>query len=153
MFLPLKNLFYVSITGKVTLETYNFFLVIKLMKRILVVDDSPTIRRMVIASLRSLRDVEFDEANSGLEAIERLALAPVSLLFLDLNMPDIHGIEVIEFVRSHQAYSSIPICVVTTRGDEESRAQVLEAGANVYLTKPFTPQELVAQASRLLAAV
>src|SRR5215207_9280329 len=114
------------------------------MKRILVVDDSPTIRRMMIASLRSLRDVEFDEANNGLE--------PVSLLFLDLNMPDIHGVEVIEFVRGHQAYSRIPICVVTTRGDEESRAQVLEAGANVYLTKPFTPQQLVAEAQKLLAA-
>jgi two-component system, chemotaxis family, chemotaxis protein CheY len=123
------------------------------MKRILVVDDSPTIRRMMIASLKSLGDVEFDEADNGLEAIERLALAPVNLLFLDLNMPDIHGVEVIEFVRSHRAYSDIPICVVTTRGDEESRAQVLEAGANVYLTKPFTPQELVAQAKKLLAAV
>jgi len=122
------------------------------MKRILVVDDSPTIRRMMIASLRSLRDVEFDEANNGLEAIERLALAPVSLLFLDLNMPDIHGVEVIEFVRGHQAYSDIPICVVTTRGDEESRAQVLKAGANVYLTKPFTPQQLIAEAIRLLAS-
>jgi two-component system chemotaxis response regulator CheY len=121
------------------------------MKRILVVDDSPTIRRMMIASLKNLRDVEFDEANNGLEAIERLALAPVSLLFLDLNMPDIHGVEVIEFVRAHQAYSQIPICVVTTRGDEESRSQVLAAGANVYLTKPFTPQELVAEAKRLLA--
>lgn len=121
------------------------------MNRILVVDDSPTIRRMVIASLKGLRDVEFDEANNGLEAIERLALAPVSLVFLDLNMPDIHGIEVIEFVRAHRAYSAIPICIVTTRGDEESRTKALAAGANVYLTKPFTPQELVAQAERLLA--
>jgi two-component system, chemotaxis family, chemotaxis protein CheY len=121
------------------------------MKRILVVDDSPTIRRMMIASLKGLRDVVFDEANNGLEAIERLALAPVSLLFLDLNMPDIHGLEVIEFVRGHQAYTDIPICVVTTRGDEESRVQALDAGANVYLTKPFTPQEIVAQAEKLLA--
>lgn len=121
------------------------------MKRILVVDDSPTIRRMMIASLRGLSGVEFDEANNGLEAIERLALAPVNMLFLDLNMPDIHGLEVIEFVRGHQAYSDIPICVVTTRGDDESRAQALKAGANVYLTKPFTPQDIVAQASRLLA--
>lgn len=120
------------------------------MNRILVVDDSPTIRRMMIASLKGLRDVEFDEAVNGLEAIERLALAPVSLLFLDLNMPDIHGIEVIEFVRGHQAYIDIPICVVTTRGDEESRAQALQAGANVYLTKPFTPQEIVAHAEKLL---
>jgi two-component system chemotaxis response regulator CheY len=120
------------------------------MKRILVVDDSPTIRRMMIASLKGLRNVEFDEAENGLEAIERLALAPVNLVFLDLNMPDIHGIEVIEFVRGHQAYIDIPICVVTTRGDEESRAQALASGANVYLTKPFTPQEIVAQAEELL---
>lgn len=121
------------------------------MKRILVVDDSPTIRRMMIASLRGLRGVEFDEANNGLEAIERLALAPVNMLFLDLNMPDIHGIEVIEFMRGHQAYRGIPICVVTTRGDDASRAQALEAGADVYLTKPFTPEDLIAQARKLLA--
>ena len=123
------------------------------MKRILVVDDSPTIRRMMISSLRGLRagGVEIDEASNGLEAIERLALAPVNLMFLDLNMPDIHGIEVIEFVRGHQVYRQIPICVVTTRGDEESRAQALSAGADVYLTKPFTPQDLVEQAGKLLA--
>ena len=108
---------------------------------------------MMIASLRGLTDVEIDEASSGLEAVERLALAPVNMLFLDLNMPDIHGIEVIEFVRSHKVYSSIPICVVTTRGDDNSRAMALNAGADVYLTKPFTPQQLTEQANKLLANV
>jgi len=73
------------------------------------------------------------------------------VLFLDLNMPDIHGIEVIEFVRSHKAYSEIPICVVTTRGDESSRSTALEAGANIYLTKPFTPERLAEEAKKLLA--
>ena len=121
------------------------------MKRILVVDDSPTIRRMVIATLRKLEDVEFDEADNGLEAIERLALAPVSLVVLDLNMPDIHGLEVIEFVRGHNAYSSTPICVLTTRGDEASREQVMAAGANFYLTKPFSPENLHTAARSLLA--
>lgn len=120
------------------------------MKRILVVDDSPTIRRMMIASMRRLKDVEFDEAENGLEAIERLTLGPVNLIFLDLNMPDIHGVEVIQFVRSHKAYNSTPICVVTTRGDEASREMVMKAGANVYLTKPFTPEGLIAEATRLL---
>ena len=120
------------------------------MKRILVVDDSPTIRRMVIASLRGLEDVEFDEAASGLEAIERLTLGNVNLMFLDLNMPDIHGVEVIEFVRRHKAYNATPICVVTTRGDEASRELVMRAGADVFLTKPFTPENLVNEASRLL---
>jgi two-component system, chemotaxis family, chemotaxis protein CheY len=122
------------------------------MKRILVVDDSPTIRRMVIATLRKLEDVEFDEANNGLEAIERLTLAPVSLVVLDLNMPDIHGLEVIEFVRSHNTYNSTPICVLTTRGDNASREQVMAAGANFYLTKPFSPENLHSAATALLAA-
>lgn len=121
------------------------------MKRILVVDDSPTIRRMMITSLRSLNDLEVFESSNGLEAIERLTLAPVDMLFLDLNMPDIHGIEVIEFVRGQQVYKDLPICVVTTRGDSISRNQALNAGADVYLTKPFTPEEIVDQARKLLA--
>ena len=73
------------------------------MNNILIVDDSPTMRRMVMASLRSLPGVSFGEASSGLEAIERLALAPVDLMILDLNMPDMHGIEVLGFLRRHQA--------------------------------------------------
>ena len=120
------------------------------MKNILVVDDSPTMRRMVMASLRLLPDVSFDEAGSGLETIERLALKPVDLVVLDLNMPDMHGIEVIEFLRGHQSYQSIPVIVLTTRGDDTSRADALAAGATLYLTKPFDPNELTAQARKLL---
>jgi two-component system, chemotaxis family, chemotaxis protein CheY len=123
------------------------------MKNILVVDDSPTMRRMVIASLRALPDVRFEEAGTGLETIERLALGPVGLVILDLNMPDMHGIEVIEFLRAHQAYRTIPVVVLTTRGDDTSRTDALAAGATLYLTKPFTPNELMAQARRLLKTV
>lgn len=104
------------------------------------------------ASLRPLRDVGFGEAGSGLEAIERLALAPVDLMILDLNMPDMHGMEVIEFMRGHQAYSGIPIIVLTTRGDDASRKGALAAGASHYLTKPFNPHELTEHARRLLDA-
>ena len=78
------------------------------MSNILVVDDSPTMRRMVIASLRDLNGVVFDEASSGLEAIEHLALSPVNLMILDLNMPDMHGLEVVRFVRKHNAVSRHP---------------------------------------------
>ena len=119
-------------------------------KNILVVDDSPTMRRMVIASLRDLQGVNFDEASTGLEAIEHLALAPVGLVVLDLNMPDMHGLEVVNFVRQHQAYRTIPIIVLTTRGDESSRAAVMAAGASVYLTKPFLPSVLAESALELL---
>ncbi|MDT5293209.1 MAG: two-component system, chemotaxis family, chemotaxis protein CheY [Acidobacteriota bacterium] len=120
------------------------------MSNILIVDDSPTMRRMVTASLRALPGVGFVEAGSGLEAIERLALAPVDLMVLDLNMPDMHGVEVLEFLRRHQAYRHIPVIVLTTRGDEASRTDALAAGATLYLTKPFAPQALAARAHDLL---
>src|SRR4029077_9098022 len=103
---------------------------------ILIVDDSPTMRRMVMVSLRELGPVKFHEAGNGLEAIERRALAPIDLLLLDLNMPDMHGMEVVQFVQSHSAYRAIPIIVFTTRADEGSRSAALTAGAALYLTKP-----------------
>jgi two-component system, chemotaxis family, chemotaxis protein CheY len=122
------------------------------MHRTLVVDDSPTIRRMVMASLREVCDGGFAEAGSGLEAIEQLALAPVAAMVLDLNMPDMHGLEVLKFVRSHQAYRQIPIVVLTTRSDAASRAAVLDAGATAYMTKPFVPQALAEQVRTLVGA-
>ncbi|MCP4516579.1 MAG: response regulator transcription factor, partial [Delftia sp.] len=122
------------------------------MQNILVVDDSPTMRRMVIASLDELQGVSFDQAGSGLEAIERLALAPVNLMILDLNMPDLNGLEVIKFTRQHNAYRALPIIVLTTRGDEASRAATLAAGATLYLTKPFGPADLTRHARELLGA-
>ena len=104
-----------------------------------------------MASLRALPNVNFGEASSGLEAVERLALAPVDLMILDLNMPDMHGLEVLDFLRRHQAYQHVRVIVLTTRGDEASRADALAAGASLYLTKPFAPQSLAAQARALLS--
>jgi two-component system, chemotaxis family, chemotaxis protein CheY len=120
------------------------------MKQVLVVDDSPTLRRMVMASLRGLHEVAFQEAGNGLEAIERLALSSVDLMILDLNMPDMHGLGVVTFVRQHERYRAIPIIVLTTRGDDESRAAALGSGATVYLTKPFAPNILTEHVRQLL---
>jgi len=115
------------------------------MSHILIVDDSQTIRRMVKASLAPI-GVEFIEASSGLEAIERLALGPIQLMVLDLNMPDMHGLEVLGFVRANQKFQQLPVLVLTTRDDEASRTAAMQAGASGYLTKPFTPQSLLAEA-------
>ena len=120
------------------------------MFKTLVVDDSPTIRRMVIASLGDVCRGGFVEAGTGLEALEQLALGPVALIILDLNMPDMHGLEVLNFVRSHQRYRSIPVVVLTTRNDSASRAAVLDGGASLYLTKPFAPQALAQEVRTLL---
>lgn len=120
------------------------------MKQILVVDDSKVMREMIIACLRALPDAHFTQAASGLEAIERLSLSPFEIVILDLNMPDITGIEVLEFVRAQDKLKQLPIIVVTTRGDEESRAAALTAGATLFMTKPFTPEEIATEAQRLL---
>jgi len=121
------------------------------MDRTLVVDDSPTMRRMVMASLRDVCGGGFAEAASGLEAIEQLAMGPVALMVLDLNMPDMHGLEVLKFVRGHEAFRQLPVIVLTTRGDDSSRTAALAAGASLYLTKPFVPQVLADQARLLVA--
>ena len=122
------------------------------MERTLVVDDSPTMRRMVMASLRDVCDGGFSQAASGLEAIEQLALGPIALMILDLNMPDMHGLEVLAFVRKHPSFKELPVIVLTTRGDEASRLAAQRAGASLYLTKPFAPAALAEQARALLAA-
>jgi two-component system chemotaxis response regulator CheY len=122
------------------------------MDRTLIVDDSPTMRRMVMASLRDVCAGGFAEAASGLEAIEQLAMGPVALMVLDLNMPDMHGLEVLKFVRGHEAFRRLPVIVLTTRGDEPSRAAALAAGASLYLTKPFVPHALAGHARALVEA-
>jgi two-component system chemotaxis response regulator CheY len=117
---------------------------------ILIVDDSRVMREMVIACLRGLAGLEFAQAASGLEAIERLSLVPYDAMVLDLNMPDIGGFEVIEFVRCQDKLKSLPILVVTTRGDEDSKARALELGASAFMTKPFAPEAILETVRGLL---
>jgi len=118
---------------------------------ILVVDDSKVMREMVIACMRGLSGARFTQAASGLEAIEKLSLSPFDLVFLDLNMPDIGGLEVVEFTRGQDKLKTLPILIVTTRADDGSRERVLAAGATKYLTKPFTPESILAELRSMLA--
>jgi two-component system, chemotaxis family, chemotaxis protein CheY len=120
------------------------------MQTILVVDDSPTIRRMVCTALAPLTHVSFAQAGSGLQAIETLAVQPVQAMILDLNMPDMHGLDVLRFLRSHQQYRELPVMILTTRGDESTREAAVQAGASAYMTKPFSPSELAASVRELL---
>lgn len=113
------------------------------MPQALIVDDSKVMREMEIACLRAIEGVSFTQAASGLEALERLSLKTFDFVVLDLNMPDISGYEVIEFIRSQDKLRALPILVVTTRGDESSRAKAIAAGATRFMTKPFSPDALL----------
>jgi len=121
------------------------------MNQVLVVDDSRVMREMIVACLRAENGLAFVHAASGLEAIERLSLKPFDLMILDLNMPDLGGAEVIQFVRGQDKLRALPILVVTTRGDESSRSRTLEQGASAFMTKPFTPDAILSEVRRLLS--
>ncbi len=120
------------------------------MAELLVVDDSKVMREMIVACLRADPVLRFTHAASGLEAIEQLSLRPFDLVVLDLNMPDIGGIEVVEFIRGQDTLKQLPVIVVTTRGDETSRARALEVGASRFLTKPFDPRAILEEVRSLL---
>ncbi len=119
------------------------------MPNLLIVDDSATVRKMIMAALRSLNPV-YGEASSGLEAIEQLALRPYDAITLDLNMPDMQGMEFLHFVRSHDSFKRLPVLVITTRSDGTIEQDVLSAGANAYLPKPFTPEQLLTKMNEVL---
>ena len=116
----------------------------------LVVDDSPMIRHMVRMSLADIVELTVVDAGTGLEAIERLMVHGADLVVLDLNMPDMHGLEVLRFVRGHGNFASLPIIVLTTRGDEGSRASAIQAGATLFRTKPFAPADLASDVRALI---
>ena len=121
-----------------------------IVSEVLVVDDSMVMRDMIAACLRADPRIAVTHAASGLEAIERLSLKSFDLLVLDLNMPDIGGLEVVEFVRSQDKLRKLGILIVTSRGEESSRSAVLAAGASRYMTKPFAPEGILAEVHALL---
>jgi len=124
-------------------------------KRILIVEDSPTMRSLLTSSLEELGDsegpVKIVEVGSGFEALRHLPRARFDLIVTDINMPDINGLELVSFVKSNDAYREIPLVIVSTEGSERDRDKGLELGADAYLVKPFEPDDLREIARRLLA--
>jgi two-component system, chemotaxis family, chemotaxis protein CheY len=119
--------------------------------QILIVEDSPTMRALVVASLEVLgAPFEVTEATSGFEALRALPRAGYDLIVTDINMPDINGLELISFVRGNPAYRHIPLVIISTEGSERDRDRGLELGADAYLVKPFAPDALAETARGLL---
>ena len=109
---------------------------------ILVVDDSATMRMIVIKSLRQAgyADVTVVEAGGAKEALQKIAAGGIDLVLSDVNMPDITGIELVKVVKAKMP--NLPVVMVTTESSPEMKQQMLSAGANGIITKPFPPEEL-----------
>lgn len=109
--------------------------------KVLVVDDSPTMRRIVANTLKRIGYPDTEEAENGQEALELLGGNKFDLIVTDWNMPGMSGLEFIKTVRSDDS-NDLPILMVTTRSEAEDVKEALQAGANSYIVKPFTPQVL-----------
>jgi two-component system, OmpR family, KDP operon response regulator KdpE len=109
--------------------------------RILIIEDDPPIRRFLRASLTS-HDYDVADAETGKDGLTQAAQQPPELVILDLGLPDMDGVEVIRRLRD---WSSVPIIIVSARGQEKDKVAALDAGADDYLTKPFGIGELLAR--------
>jgi two-component system, chemotaxis family, chemotaxis protein CheY len=117
----------------------------------LVVDDSATMRRIVVNALKSVGMAEVAEAGDGQEALGKCDAA-IDLVVTDWNMPVLGGLELVKALRANPATAKLPILMVTTRGTKEDILQAVEAGVNNYILKPFTPQLLKEKIDAVMAA-
>src|SRR6266481_1375109 len=117
--------------------------------RILVVEDDPDIAELVERYL-SKAGFSTDRVASGRDALDAIALKAPDLLVLDLMLPHLDGLEICRRVRAHDKTANIPIIMLTARAEESERIVGLELGADDYLAKPFSPNELVARVRALL---
>jgi two-component system chemotaxis response regulator CheY len=115
-------------------------------QRILIVEDSPTMRQLLVFALRRLSGVDIVEAQDGMDGLRKLSSDRFDLALIDINMPVMDGLKLIGLMRSEDALRDVPVVVITTEGAEQDRERALRLGADEYLTKPI-------QANRVLSVV
>ncbi|MEK7271752.1 MAG: response regulator [Nitrospirota bacterium] len=113
------------------------------MPNILVVEDSPAVRQLIVFALKRLPDAKIVEAVNGVDALNKLSFEAVDLILADINMPVMDGLKLIGLLRNEPKYKDIPIIVITTEGVEEDRKKAMALGANAYLSKPIHTYELL----------
>ncbi|WP_332651415.1 response regulator transcription factor [Lysinibacillus sp. 54212] len=118
------------------------------MKRILVVDDEEILRMLICDTLEDF-NYAIDEAEDGLEALQKINQQNYDLIILDYMMPNLTGVEVIERLPS-EVKEVTPILMLTAKAQEADRQTVLEKGANYFMAKPFSPVELMGLVEEIL---
>ncbi len=109
-------------------------------------------RSFVAATLESHGGFDVTEATSGFEALKLLPRGHFDLIITDINMPDINGLELIQFVKKSPQYQRTPLFIISTEGREVDRDKGLRLGANEYLVKPFQPESLIELCRRYLGS-
>lgn len=109
--------------------------------RILVVDDSATMRRIIMKNLSDAGFTDLIEAENGIEAIGKME--GVNLVLTDWNMPVMDGMGLVKELRQNEAFKQVPIVMITSIGGRKEVIEALKQGVNNYIVKPFTPSTLV----------
>jgi two-component system, chemotaxis family, chemotaxis protein CheY len=120
-----------------------------MMKKILVVDDSPTIRKLIGYVLRK-KDYVTEEAEDGMDAMEKLSASDIDLVIVDLNMPNMDGISFVRNLRNSYFNLDLPVIMLTTTSDDDLRKEAYGAGVNMFLNKPIQPEVLIYKIESLL---
>ena len=114
--------------------------------RILIVEDSPTMRQLLVFALKRIKGAELVEAQDGMDGLRKVTSDHFDLALVDINMPVMDGLKLISLIRGEENLKQMPIVVITTEGATEDRERALSLGADEYLTKPI-------QANRVLSVV
>ncbi len=119
-------------------------------RRILIVEDSPTMRQLLVFALRRLKNVDIVEAQDGMDGLRKVSSDHFDLALIDINMPVMDGLKLISLMRGEDSLKDIPIVVITTEGADEDRQRALNLGADEYLTKPIQANKVLSVARGLL---
>ncbi len=118
--------------------------------RILIVEDSPTMRQLLVFALKRLKDVDIVEAQDGMDGLRKVTSDHFDLALVDINMPVMDGLKLISLIRGEESLKSMPIVVITTEGAKEDRERALALGADEYLCKPIQANKVLQVAKGLL---
>jgi CheY-like chemotaxis protein len=118
-------------------------------RTILIVDDDPMIRKLIATTLEDISGYRLQEAGDGIEALERAVTAKPEIVFLDVDMPGLNGIEACRRLRSDPATAGATIVMLTGDSGPQAEHGALAAGADLFLTKPFSPLHLLRLVDRI----
>ena len=119
--------------------------------KVLVVEDSPTMRQLIVFALKRIRGFQIVEANDGVDALKKLSTEKFDLILTDINMPIMDGLKLVSMVRNDPNYKETPIIVITTEGATEDRERALALGANEYITKPIQTMKILETVKKLMS--
>jgi two-component system, chemotaxis family, chemotaxis protein CheY len=116
----------------------------------LVVEDSPTMRQLIVFALSRVKGLTCVEADDGVDALKKLAAQHFDIVITDINMPVMDGLKLVKRIRTDETHRDVPIMIITTEGAEEDRQRALALGANCYVAKPIQAPQVINKVKELL---